>query len=124
MKNFLKESLLLLVLSIPIPVILFFTGADSLLYLALFGFYMLLIPYVIAQLVSSILFWYKKEKQSFLNSFLLRSVYLLVAILLAGIFQLVLTKEWGVSLIIAIVSFISLTFNNFLFLTLKKVFEK
>lgn len=124
MKNFLKESLLLLALSIPIPLILVFIGVDSLLYFAIFGFYMLLAPYVIAQLVSSILFWYKKEKKSFLNSFLLRSVYLLVAILLVVIFQLILNKEWGVSLIIAVITFISLTFNNFLFLIFKKIFEK
>lgn len=124
MKNFVRESLLLLMLSIPIPLILFFIGVDSLLYFAIFGFYMLLIPYIIAQLVSSVLFWYKKEKKSFFNLLLFRSFYLLVAILIAGIFQIVLNKEWGVSLIIAIITFLSLTFNNFLFLILKKIFEK
>lgn len=124
MKNFVRESLLLLVLSIPIPIVLFFMGAESLLYLTLFGFYMLLIPYVIAQLVSSILFWYKREKKSFFNLLLFRSFYLLVAILIAGIFHSVLNKEWGVNLLIAIITFISLTFNNLLFLILKKIFEK
>src|SRR5690606_40925808 len=97
MKTFLKETLLLIALSIPIPLILFFIGVDSLLYFAIFGFYMLLIPYVIAQLVSSVLFWYKREKKSFFNLLLFRSLYLFVVILLAVIFQLILNKEWGVS---------------------------
>lgn len=124
MKNFVRESLLLLMLSIPIPVILFFMEVESLLYLAFFGFYMLLIPYIIAQLVSSIFFWYKKAEKSFFKLLLFRSFYLLVAILIAGIVQIVLNKEWGISLIIAIITFLSLTFNNFLFLILKKIFEK
>jgi len=124
MKTFLKETLLLIALSIPIPIILFFIGVDSLLYFTIFGFYLLLIPYVIAQLVSSVLFWYKKGKKSFFNLLLFRSVYLFAAILLAVIFQLILNKEWGISLLIAIISFLSLTFNNFLFLILKKIFEK
>lgn len=124
MKNFLKETLLLLVLSIPIPVILFFIGVDSLLWFAIFGFYMLLIPYVIAQLVSSVLFWYKREKKYFFNLLLFRSLYLFIAILLAVILQLIFSKEWSISLIIAVITFISLTCNNFLFLILKKTFEK
>jgi len=128
MKNFFKETLLLAILSLLVPIILFFLGADSLLFIAYFGFLFLLIPYIVAQLVSSFLFWYNIKKDFFFKLFFLRSLYLIIAMIIALIFQLVLYKDWiedaSVVVFISIVVFSSLTFNNFLFLILKKITEK
>jgi len=127
MKNFFKETLLLAILSLLVPIILFFLGADSLLFIAYFGFLYLLIPNIIAQIVSSFLFWHKRKKNFFFKLFFWRSFYLMIAIVVALIFQLVFYKDWiedaSVVVFISIVVFSSLTFNNFLFLVFKKITE-
>jgi|GEM_PF-2321743 len=127
MKNFFKETLLLAILSLLVPIILFFLGADSLLFIAYFGFLYLLIPHIIAQLVSSLLFWHNEKKDSFFKLFFLRSLYLMIAMIIALIFQSVLYKDWiedtKVVVFISIIVFSSLTFNNFLFFILKKITE-
>jgi len=121
MKNFLKETLLLVILSLLAPIVLFFLGGSGVFFLGYLGFLFLLMPYIIAHLVSSFLFWYKREKKSFFKLFFLRSLYLI-----ALIFQLAFYKdlEISVGIIFTIVVFSSLTFNNFVFLALKKITEK
>jgi len=123
MKDFLKETLLLAVLSFLTPIVLFLLGGSDVFFISYIGFLFLIIPYIIAHFVSSFLFWYKKKNDFFFKLFFLRSLYLFVAIIIALIIQLTLYKyiEISIGIIFSIIVFSFLTFNNFLFLLIRKI---
>jgi len=123
MKDFFKETLLLAILSFLTPIVLFLLGGSDVFFISYIGFLFLIIPYIIAHFVSSFLFWYKRKNDFFFKLFFLRSLYLFAAIIIALVIQLTLYKdiETIIGIIFSIIVFSSLTFNNFLFLLIRKI---